>query len=148
MTRYSWCNPFFLEIQMISLSRIWVELNPLFGDILNGKHDIKRRSCSQTGSNHWYSELSYLGVSLGAVVMRPQKNISALWLCSDHQCEHGLQWLDRTVPFGKAWPCLVWRIERFLQLGEACHGRTVMSCPTVFLRNLWYNFFGLFRSAV
>lgn len=82
-----------------------MKLNPLFGEIWNGKHEIKRRSCSQTSSNHWYSELSYLGVSLEDVVMRPQENISALWLCTDHECEHGRAatgqncafWQDSTV---------------------------------------------------
>lgn len=67
--------------------------------------------------------------------------------CTDHQCEHS-DW-TRTVPFGKARLCLVWRIEKLVQFG--------WSSPWQYICHVLSHFFSVvlvmklllpFRSAV
>ena len=85
MVRWPGCNPVFTLLRNTHYFPLkdLVKVNLLFGKNWNSKHYIKRRSCSLTHSNHCCSSPSYLGVSLGAAVMRPQRNISALWLRTD-----------------------------------------------------------------
>lgn len=82
MMKWHGCNPVFTlprNTHYFPLKDL-VKVNLLFG---NRKHYIKRKSCSLTRSNHCCSSPSYLGVSLGAVVKRPQRNILAMWLYTD-----------------------------------------------------------------
>lgn len=96
----------FLEMQIISPSRLWWNWILYLGKfgmvniILKEDHVVK--PVPTTGAR----SLSYLGGSLPAVVVRPQENISALWLCTDQQTTDAKAAGHPLVRAATFWQCL------------------------------------------
>lgn len=144
LMRWSRCHRLFTFPRNTQYFKHLAKLNPIFGVNWKNKHYIKRRLCSQASCNHWYSLLSYLGVSLWAVVTQSS---------AEHLCPVTLYWPPKwtrpssersNVIWGKSGPSSVWRTEKLAQGGGAYDGNTyVLRCPTFFLRWLWWNFFCL-----
>ena len=83
-----------------------------------------------------FQPLVLIAVLLGSIPRSCGQETSGEHLCSvafctDHQCEHS-DW-TRTMPFGEAQPCLVWRIEQLVQFGWSAPWQSICHVLSHFL---------------